>query len=98
MGLYRQHRAPPVVDDEHPRRIQPELVEPQCLRHERQHRPMGAQHRSFVGLLTDAISDRTPSLDIEGARLAALSIKQALSGTTVSLGAGGPKTILSLFR
>lgn len=55
-------------------------------------------HRSFVGLLSNAVEGGTSSLDVEGARLAALSIKQALAGTTLALGAGGPKTVLSLFR
>ena len=55
-------------------------------------------HRSFVVRLADAIGDEAAPLDVEGARLAALSIKQTLAGTTLSLAAGGPKTVLSLFR
>lgn len=55
-------------------------------------------HRAFVGLLSDAVAGGGASLDVEGARLAALSIKQALAGTTLSLGVGGPTTVLALFR
>lgn len=55
-------------------------------------------HRAFVALLSDAVAATPESLDVEGARLAALSIKQTLSGTTLSLSNGAPTTVLSLFR
>lgn len=55
-------------------------------------------HRAFVGLLSDAVAGGAGSLDIDNARLAALSVKQALEGATLSLSNGAPKTVLSLFR
>jgi flagellin len=55
-------------------------------------------HRAFTGLLSDALSADTGGLDIEGARLAALSVKQALAGGTAPLAGGAPQAVLSLFR
>ncbi|MBW3617393.1 MAG: hypothetical protein KY446_06500 [Proteobacteria bacterium] len=55
-------------------------------------------HRAFVGLLSEAVTGGKDGLDVEGARLAALAIKQTLSGTSLSVSNGGPQTVLSLFR
>lgn len=55
-------------------------------------------HRSFTSLLSDALAGGDASLDVEGARLAALSIRQALAGGSNSLFNGAPQAVLSLFR
>jgi flagellin len=55
-------------------------------------------HRTFLGFLSDAVSGPGQSLDIDGARLAALSVKQTIGGTTLPLSGGAPQTVLSLFR
>lgn len=56
-------------------------------------------HRAFVGLLSDAVSGGgKDSLDVEGARLAALQIKQTLGGTTLALSSAAPQSVLALFR
>lgn len=55
-------------------------------------------HRAFVGMLSDAVAGGAPSLDVDGARLAALSVKQTISGTTLMLSNGAPQGVLSLFR
>lgn len=56
-------------------------------------------HRAFVALLSEAVSGGGKgSLDVEGARLAALQIKQTLGGTTLALSAAAPQSVLALFR
>jgi len=55
-------------------------------------------HRSFTSLLSEAVAGGDASLDVEGARLAALSIRQALAGGSSALFNGAPQAVLSLFR
>lgn len=56
-------------------------------------------HRSFVSVLADVVGGSGGGgLGIEGARLAALQLKQTLSGQTLSIANQAPQTVLSLFR
>jgi flagellin len=55
-------------------------------------------HRSFLTMLSDAVGGEAKNLDVDGARLAALSIKQTIGGTTLALAGGAPQQVLSLFR
>lgn len=56
-------------------------------------------HRAFVGRLSDAVAGEPGvNMGVEGARLAALQLKQALSGQTLSVSNAGPQAVLSLFR
>ena len=56
-------------------------------------------HRNFVGLLTDAVGGGgdTP-LGVEGARLAALQVRQSLGGERFAIANQAPQTVLALFR
>ena len=55
-------------------------------------------HRAFVGLLSEAVTGGKEGLDVEGARLAALQIKQTLGGTSLALTSAAPQSVLALFR
>jgi flagellin len=56
-------------------------------------------HRTFVGRLSEAVAgDSGATTGVEGARLLALQLKQALSGQTLSVSNAGPQAVLSLFR
>jgi flagellin len=55
-------------------------------------------HRAFVGLLSDAVAGSGQGLDVDGARLTALSIRQTIGGTTLTLSNAAPQSVLSLFR
>jgi flagellin len=56
-------------------------------------------HRSFVSLLADAVGrEGSSSMGVEGARLAALQVKQSLGAQGFSIANQGPQTVLSLFR
>lgn len=56
-------------------------------------------HRSFVLLLADA-REAGPwsTLNVDGARLAALQLKQSLGGQTLAIANQTPQAVLSLFR
>jgi flagellin len=56
-------------------------------------------HRGFVGRLSDVVAGEPGvRMGVEGALLAALQLKQALSGHNLSLANAGPQAVLSLFR
>jgi flagellin len=56
-------------------------------------------HRSFVGRLSEAVAgEGGADLGVDGARLAALQIRQTLSGNALSVSNAAPQAVLSLFR
>ncbi len=56
-------------------------------------------HRSFVSLLADAVGrEGSSGMGVEGARLAALQVRQSLGGQGLSIANQAPQTVLSLFR
>lgn len=55
-------------------------------------------HRAFVALLSESVTGGKTDLDVEGARLAALQIKQTLGGTSLALSSAAPQSVLALFR
>jgi flagellin-like hook-associated protein FlgL len=55
-------------------------------------------HSSFVSALQSGSSSFDPTLDADGARLAALQIQQQLSAAVGSIGNQAPSAVLALFR
>jgi flagellin len=55
-------------------------------------------HRSFVGILSDAVTGGGADVGVEGARLAALQLRQQLGSQPLSIANQTPQAVLSLFR